>query len=145
MDWKREAADKLRTYEAKRTSIKISEERIERLKSDITRIRSASEDGTQVSGGTNVRDDVVVNNIAEREEMRIAKELAKRSVEMIETALKELDDTERLLLDRFYIHRAKGNVERLCEELAVEKTTVYRWKDQALRHFTLALYGVVET
>lgn len=145
MDWKREAADKLRTYAAKKTSIQLSTEKIERLESDITRIRSASADGTPVAGGTNTRDDIVVNNIAEREEMRVARENAQRSIELIDTALKELDETERLLLDRFYIHRAKGNVERLCEELAVEKTTVYRWKDQALRHFTLALYGVVET
>lgn len=145
MDWKREAADKLRTYAAKKNSIRLSTERIEQLESDITRIRSASADGTPVAGGTNIRDDIVVNNIAEREEMRVARENAQRSIELIDTALKELDETERLLLDRFYIHRKKGNVERLCEELAAEKATVYRWKDQALRHFTLALYGAIET
>ena len=60
-------------------------------------------------------------------------------------ALAVLDEEERHILDRFYIHRANGNVERLCDELHVEVATVYRRRDKALRHFTLALYGVVET
>lgn len=56
-----------------------------------------------------------------------------------------LDGEERLVLERFYIHRAKGNVERLCDELHLEKSRVYELKDKALRHFTIALYGLTET
>lgn len=36
-------------------------------------------------------------------------------------------------------------MDRLCEELGLEKATVYRRRDAALRHFTLALYGVTES
>ena len=46
-----------------------------------------------------------------------------------------------LILDRFYIHPARGNAGRLCEELCMERANVYRRKDQALRRFTMALYG----
>ena len=60
-------------------------------------------------------------------------------------ALAVLDDEERLILDKFYIHRAKGNVGDLCERLNVEQSTVYRKRDNALRRFTIALYGVTET
>ena len=45
-----------------------------------------------------------------------------------------------------FIHRGKGNVERLCEELNIENPPgVYKRKDRALRKFTLAMYGVTES
>ena len=66
-------------------------------------------------------------------------------VAQVDKALAVLDDEERLVLDRFYIHRAKGNVGDLCERLNVEQATVYRKRDSALRRFTIALYGVTET
>lgn len=145
MDWKHEATDKLRCYEAKKTSLERSADEIKRLGEDMTRIRSATTDSTPVSGGTSTREDALVNNITRREELRLARRDAIRWVRMVDSALEVLDEQERLVLDRFYIHRAKGNVERLCGELNVEIATAYRRRDDALRHFTLALYGVVET
>lgn len=145
MDWKREAADKLKCYEAKRTSLERAREEMRRLEDDMTRIRSATTDGTPVSGGTSTREDAVVNNITRREELKVAMREAAAWVKIVDGGLAVLDEEERHILDRFYIHRAKGNVERLCDELHVEVATVYRRRDKALRHFTLALYGVVET
>lgn len=145
MDWKREAADKLKCYEAKRTSLERAQAELRRLEDDMTRIRSAATDGTPVSGGTSTREDVIVNNIARREELKLAMKEARAWVKIVDSGLAVLDEEERHILDRFYIHRANGNVERLCDELHVEVATVYRRRDKALRHFTLALYGVVET
>ncbi|MEG2096774.1 MAG: hypothetical protein RRY65_01250 [Pseudoflavonifractor sp.] len=145
MDWKREAIDKLKCYEAKKTSIDRTAEEIRRLEDDTTRIRSAVTDSTPVSGGTSTREDMLVNNIARREELHLARKDAVRWVKLVDGALGVLDEEEKLLLDRFYIHRAQGNIDRLCGELCLEKTRVYERKDAALRHFTLALYGVVET
>lgn len=48
------------------------------------------------------------------------------------------------MLQRFYITPCIGGVERLCRELAIEKTTAYRWKDSALRNFTITMYGLTE-
>lgn len=145
MDWKRESIDKLKCYEAKQSSYNRAKEELRRLESEKTRIRSAVSDGTPVRGGTNTREDALVNNIAHQEELKRAMKEARSWVRMVESGLDILDDEERHILDRFYIHRAKGNVDRLCEELHLEKTRVYELKDRALRHFTLALYGVVET
>ena len=146
MDWKREAADKLKCYEARATSFDRAKEELYRLELDMSRIRSATTDGTPVSGsGSSTREDAMVNNITRREELKRAMKEARAWVEIVEGGLAVLDDEERHILDRFYIHRAKGNVERLCNELHLEKSRVYELKDNALRHFTLALYGVVET
>lgn len=145
MDWKHEAKDKLRCYEAKKTSIGRAAEELKRLEEEAIGIRSATTDGTPVMGGSSTREDMLVNNIAHREELKRAVKDAQRWVRIVDSGLSILDAEEQLVLDRFYIHRGKGNVDRLCWELHLEKSSVYDRKNAALRHFTYALYGVMET
>ena len=62
-----------------------------------------------------------------------------------DVALAVLTDEDRLVLDRFYIHPMRGNVDRLRGELGLEdERSVYKRKDKALRRFTVALYGICE-
>ena len=145
MNWKREAADKLKNYEAHKQALECLPKEIKRLESAYTGIRSATTDGTPVSGGGNTREDSMLSNIVHRDELKRRLKEARLWVAQVDKALAVLDDEERLVLDRFYIHRAKGNVGELCERLNVEQATVYRKRDSALRRFTIALYGVTET
>ena len=62
----------------------------------------------------------------------------------IDNALAMLDDQERLVLERFYINRCPGYVDVLCQELGYERSHIYNIKGAALRHFTTAMYGLVE-
>ena len=59
MDWKREAIDKLRQYEAKRTALMDIPGDIAQLESSVKRIRSAVTDGTPVRGGGSGREDML--------------------------------------------------------------------------------------
>ena len=145
MNWKREAIDKLKNYEAHKQALECLPKEIRRLESTYTGIRSATTDGTPVSGGGNTREDSMLSNIVHRDELKRRLKEARLWVAQVDKALAVLDDEERLVLDRFYIHRAKGAVEALCESLGLEKSAVYDRRDKALRHFTLALYGVTET
>lgn len=145
MNWKREAIDKLKNYEAHREALENIPKEIRRLESAYVGIRSATTDGTPVSGGSNTREDSMLSNIVHRDELKRRLREARLWVAQVDKALAVLDDEERLVLDRFYIHRAKGNVGELCERLNVEQATVYRKRDSALRRFTIALYGVTET
>lgn len=146
MDWKREAEDKLRCLEAKRSSLARTGEELRRLELDITGIRSASADSVPVSGGGNGREDAMLNNIVCREELQLARKSVKYWVHTVDSALEQLDCEERAILDRFYIHRCQGAADRLCEELGLDDvSSVYRRRAKALRHFTLAMYGVSET
>ena len=145
MNWKREAIDKLKNYEAHREALENIPKEIKRLESAYAGIRSATTDGTPVSGGGNTREDSMLSNIVHRDELKRRLKEARLLVAQVDKALAVLDDEERLVLDRFYIHRAKGNVGELCERLNVEQATVYRKRDSALRRFTIALYGVTET
>lgn len=145
MNWKREAADKLRNYEAHRQALRSIPEEIKRLESAYAGIRSATSDSTPVSGGGSTREDALLSNIVHREELARRLEESRLWVEMVNKAFGVLTNEERLVLDQMYIHRAKGSIDSLCTQMKVEKATIYRRRDAALRHFTLALYGAAET
>ena len=143
MNWKYEAIDKLKQYEAKILSLKNIPEEIKRLELAMENIRSATGDGMPAKGGSG-REDMYLTNIVRREELERSLEQARKWVEFVDSGLSFLTEDELLILDRFYINPAKGNVERLCMELGCEQATVYRKREQALRSFTLSLYGCME-
>lgn len=145
MNWVREAESKLRDYSVKEQSLESVTERISQLNLEMSCVRSATMDGTAVHGGGNGREDALLNNIAERDELQRVKANTTEWLEWVNSALTALSGAERDLLDKFYIDRRKGHVERLCEEMHVEKSEVYRRKEKALRRFALALYGTTET
>lgn len=145
MNWKREAIDKLKNYEAHREVLASIPKEIKRLELAYTGIRGAATDSTPVSGGTSTREDVMLSNIVQRDELKRRLKEARLWVSQVDGALGVLDDEERRVLDLFFIHPVKGAVERLCEQLNCERATAYRKRESALRRFTIALYGVTET
>ena len=145
MDWKRETEETLRTYAPRKASLQRSAELIRVLEEQLVSIRSATADGSPVQGGGSRREDAILDNIAQREELARARRTTARWLAVVDSALAELTPEERLILDRFYIHRQRGAAERLQEELHLEKTHVYRKKDAALHRFALLLYGVTQT
>ena len=64
-----------------------------------------------------------------------------RRVARTERALTCLTDQQRDFLTVFYVDRPRGHVEALMSKYHVERATVYRIKDEALRDFTIARYG----
>ena len=144
MNWKYEAIDKLKQYEAKKRSLRAIPEEINRLEAAIVGIRSAAADGTPVRGGGSGREDAYLSNIVRREELKRSLDQTQKWVDFVNQGLDHIAEDERRILDRFYINPARGNVERLCEELNCEQATVYRRREQALRSFTLSLYGCME-
>ena len=145
MNWKHEAIDKLKNYEAHREALENIPKELKRLESAYAGIRSATTDGTPISGGGNTREDSMLSNIVQRDELKRRLREARLWTAQVDKALAVLGDEERLVLDRFYIHQVKGCVGGLCERLNVEQATVYRKRDSALRRFTIALYGITET
>lgn len=145
MNWKREAIDKLKNYEAHGAALENIPKEIKRLESDYAGIRSTTTDSPPVSGGGYTREDSMLSNIVYRDELKRRLKEARLWVSMVDKALAVLSDEERLVLDRLYIHRAKGNVGELCDRLNLEKTAVYDRREKALRHFTIALYGITES
>lgn len=144
MDFKREAVENLKNYEARKEGVRRAERQIAILKEESVALRSATTDKTPVSGSTNLREDRMINNVALRQELERGKKTTEKWVKLMDEALAALDDEDRRVLELMYIRKTKGSVDRLCEELYCEPRTVYRKRDAAVRKFAMLFYGVTE-
>ena len=145
VNWQKEAIEDLRRYPALRQSLTAIREKQAALDLQAGVVRSSFRDSAPVSGsGTSGAEDRLISNIVERERLDGNYAAVQKLVAQIETALGLLNKTERLVLERFFIHRMDGHVDRLCQELGYEKTRVYEIKDAALRLFTVAMYGLLD-
>lgn len=144
MDWRNEAKEKLKIYSVKKVSVDNLSDEIRELQHRRRSIRSAASDGTPVSGGTNIREDMLLNTIVLQKELEENLRIVTRWVRTVEKALNELTDEERAILNRFFIYPEKGAAERLSLDLGIDPKTVYYRKDRALEKFTYALYGCIK-
>lgn len=145
MIWKHEAIEKLKQYEVKRAALENIPLEIMQKELGMESIRSFDPDSSPVKGNGTSREDMMLNNIAYREELKESYSQTKLWVKAMDRALGVLMPEEYLILERFYIHPEKKAADRLAGDLHVDIKTVYRWKDDALRKFTIALYGITET
>lgn len=138
------AIDDLRKYNSRKESLINIPERIQALRLDRESVRAVS-DSTPVQGGGSRAEDRVINSLCNEEHLRLAYKSNKHLVAVTERALATLTDTERLVLERFYIARPKDYIEVLKIETNYEKTRIYEIRDEALRKYAMAAYGAVET
>lgn len=145
MIWKQEAIEKLKQYGAKCIALEDIPLEIRQLELGMQSIRSAGSDSSPVKGSGARREDVMLNNITYRNELGISYQQTAMWVKRMNKALASMTEEERLILERFYINPEKKAADRLAGDLRVDIKTVYRRKDEALRKFTMVLYGVTET
>lgn len=145
INWCVFAIQRLKDYNNKKEAIENLQAQIEEKNERFTAIRSATTDSTPVHGGdSNKREEMLISNIAARQELQRNLDIIKQEVAITEKGLAVLTPAERNILQRFYVSRQKGYIDRLCEELYISQTELYRRKDDALKKFTCAIYGIVE-
>ncbi len=141
MNWKKEAEQRLRNYGVRRRALVTLPQQIAQIRSQREDIRSSRTDGTPVTGGGSRRESYLVGSIAYQQELERQLREIHTSLAGIQEALEALSQEDQLILDRFYINPMSGGADRLCEELNVERSSVYRRKERALRRFTMAFFG----
>lgn len=144
VNWMKNAIEDLRLYEQRAAFIDSMEDRLLALDLDKTRIKSALKGAIPVQGGTSTAEDSLINNIDECQRLQENLNIVCVKKAAVDKALAILTEEQRLILDRFFVHRMHNHVNRLCEELNLEQAQIYRKKDQALKDFTIALYGIVD-
>ena len=145
MDWKSEAIDKLQQYEAKRQALISIPMELAQLEAAMTGVRSSRTDSSAVKGGGSGYEDRMLSLIVRKEELGRSLECTQLWVDEVAGALKILNQDERRILDTFFVIGEKGAANRLASALCADPKTIYRWRDTALRKFTIALYGAVLT
>lgn len=145
MNWKNEAIEKLRRYDIMRQAMRNIPEEITRLKEESVALRSAAAESVCIIGGGGHQEDARINNLIQRQELEQTLKQVRQWLSVTDRALLALNEDERLILQRLYLYPQKGAIDRLCNELGLEQSSVYRKRDQALNRFTVAIYGFLET
>jgi hypothetical protein len=140
--WAAVAINDLKNYELYRKSVSNLAGRLTMLGLRMTAPQTSACSAVPNHGGGNRYEDKLIGLVDERAEVRGELEQAKITVTIIDSALEALSASERLVLDRFYIHRKNDYIDYLCETLHYEQKNVYRIKKEALRKFTIAMYGI---
>lgn len=145
-DWKYKAKDKLRDYTAQLNAVATLPDELRRLESEYISIKAANTDTTPVQGGGTTQEDRALSNIVRRQEVAALLERAQLAVQFVDRAMEQLSDEERRVLDLMFVHRQRGAVARLREELHLEdERSVYKRADKALKRLTMAMYGATES
>lgn len=147
MDWKSEAIDKLKQYEAKRQALESLPLEIAQVESTMTSIRSSRVDGVAVKGsGSSGQENMMLNCIALKDELQRNLDRTQMWVDSVDGALSVLKPDDRHILERVYINSEAKAIERLMDEYGMmEPSGIYKRIKKVIRKFTIALYGVVES
>lgn len=145
MNWRNEAIEKLRRYDAMRQALRNIPEEIDRLKAEATLLRRVSTESIRVRGGGGRQEDARINNIVQQQELEQTLRQVKQWLTIADRGLLALNSDERLIIQHLYLYPQKGAIQRLCNELGLEQSSIYRKRDQALHRFTAAIYGFLES
>lgn len=144
MNWKKISIERLSEYPARQRAVENLSERLKSLELSYASIKAARTDGSPITGGGKGREDALINNIVERQELKRNLRIVQHEVRITRRGLDSLTSEEKEVLFRFYIAQTSRHVEELCQRLNYEKTKIYVIKDRALKNFTRACYGIVE-
>ena len=144
MDWKKEAINDLRQHERRKAALESLHDEILELKARTYGSTAPSADAVPVQGGSSTAEERLISAIDELERKKEAYHIAKRKVDAVERGLATLSSQQRDVLDKFFVHRAPGHVAALADVYHIEQSQVYRLKEEAVRDFTFARYGVGE-
>jgi len=128
MNWRAEAISKLKEYPARRQAVAGLPAELQRVE---LRCQAARAAGAQ---------DDALSALALKKELRERWRETSLWVSFVEGALEVLEPEELKVLDCFYIHPAKNKT----SVLGMSPREAYPIREQALRRFTFALYGISE-
>lgn len=137
------AIQRLKDYDMRKQALINIPEQIKTLEMQFYSIKSGEIDGMPKGSGSK-SDDMLIYNIAKRDELAFNLAIAEREVELTERGLEALTDEEKTVLEYFYVQRPYNHISKLMDKLHVSKSELFRRKDLALRKFTMSLYGLIE-
>lgn len=146
MDWKRAALEDIRLLETRRMAVRGLEERIALLDAQL---EAGARMPVDMAGGGRRKKrqarDRMAELVAERERLRLNHSVTKGLVRLTERGLCGLDARGREVLTAMGgRQRDAAAADRLAQTLSVDRATVYRMRDEALREFTMRTYGLTE-
>lgn len=146
MNYRKAAEEELRAYTDLKGSLGNIRQRMSMLEDKMTSVRASSPSATPVTGGGNRYEEALIDCMAEKARLAELFKVNSRRVQLIERGLTALSDTERRVINRFFIcdMRPENAVNCLVEELGYERAQIYRIRSTALHRYTIAEFGLPE-
>ena len=138
--WKQVAIQDLKRYATLDASIDSIKDKIAALDIQLEG-KGISYDTISVSGGSVTMEDKYVNCIALKEKYEKQLKVNILDKRAITRAMNKLSEKEQKILRYAYINKTSNPIENIIELCCVEKTRAYQLRDNALRNFTLVMYG----
>lgn len=134
--------ERLRRYPAMRNSLEAIPRELERLTEEAQGLKSMKL-GVVSSRKQRAQENRLLDNLVRRQELELQLHRSSGWVEDTDDALELLTPQEQKILRRLYMEEADAT--SVCRELGMERSSLYRYRDGALRKLTLALYGGMES
>ena len=141
MDRKAATLARLRDYKGMKTALKSLRHQMRILKLQQQYICGARTDRLAVMNGLYQPEDWMVDSVLRQQELEMALEETELWLKVTEQAFGTLEPAEQTILQQLYMQKSPGVMDRLCQMLQAEKSTIYRRRDKALDKLALALYG----
>jgi hypothetical protein len=145
MDYRIRAIDILGRVDAQRSAKTNCIEQIRELDAKMAALPGLSSPDALPGGGGNHTEDRWLSLIAAKTDAEERLRGALRALKQFERAWELLDERDHDVLTEFYISGRRGAPDRLALKLHCDRSTTYRWRDDALIRFTRAFYGIVVT
>ena len=144
IDYKKTCKWELGRYYEKLMAIESLQDEIDMLTDRMEGIRSPKMDATPVQGGSSTAEERIINAICNRDNLTVNHELVKWQVRQMDRGLSILTDQQRRILDVAVMRREYNAIDRLCDELHISRSELYRRMDEAIKRYTICRYGVTE-
>lgn len=145
MNWKNEAVALLKDYPAKHAACYALREQDQHLSRQLEKLNPPEPGPLTQRGPLSQEAEDYLRLSAERALTQQNLELVERHCARVERGLQQLAPQERQVLEGFYISPGPFGKDDLMDALHVERSALYERKEQALRHFTLATFGLLES
>lgn len=145
MDWRKIAAEDLRRYSGLCHAASGLRSDVEALSERLVGVKGMQFHANPTADGGTSMEDHWINLMVEIDRKKLQRKVNLHLIRRIERGLAALSPTERDILERFYVAPSRDTVEGIMETLHCQKSRVYQLKDEALRKFTLHMYGLAES
>lgn len=143
MNWQDEAIRDLQSYNTLKDAQESIKLKMLALNEMSKALKSTNYKTDKVQGGKiNAAEETVLNNIAERQRLSMVFNANEILIKRIDKGLKSLSYEEKTVLQDLFINCKKNAVLELSRKLAYEKTKIYNLRNNALKKFTMGMYGI---
>ena len=141
VDWKAVVIRRLRQYRPRQDALIAVKEQIQEIDEAMTKIKSASADGSPVQGGGSGREERLIELLVEKDELTQRKKQLIRELNTINACLGKLCEEDLKIIRTFYIKSVPNAAAVLADQLGIDKSTCYRRRDKAIEQMAVYLYG----